>query len=320
MGIRPESAQGDATTSPRLRIAVALLATAAFGVARACSVCSRGDPLAPAADGHGSGGDLRVAVEAEVLSQRSGSPLNTTMHDDLDQYTLKLTTVYSPTSPLNLVASVPFTRKKMTMEHDARTAFISSDLTGVGDVDVGARWFFWEGVDLRARLRHSVGLSVGTSFPTGPSNPRPVTNALPNPQHEQIGTGGFGPYAGLSYRLQRDPFAGLVSLSGRTHTTNSDGYRYGGALLWTVQGQWTPVRWLALGLGLDGHQGARDTLDAARVPNTGGLVLWASPSAYLNVTGKLWATLRAQLPFYTRLTGDQSVGAVATAGLQYAVF
>lgn len=173
------------------RRAVALVAVGSFEVARACSVCSRGDPLARAAEGHGSGGDLRVALEAESLSQRSGSPGVATMHDDLDQYSLKLTTVYSPVPPLNLVVAVPFTRKQMTMEHGPGVTLVASDLTGVG----------------------------------------------------------------------------------------SD-----------------------------------------RVPNTGGLVLWASPSAQVNVTGRLWATLRAQLPFYTSLVGDQTVGSVVTAGLQYSVF
>jgi hypothetical protein len=302
------------------RLAVALVAVGSFDIARACSVCSRGDPVAPAAEGHGSGGDLRLALEAEILSQRSGSPGIATMHDDLDQYSLKLTTVYSPIPPLNLVVSVPFTKKKMTMEHGPGVTFIASDLTGVGDVDVGARWFFWEGVNLRARMRQSVGLTIGTSLPTGPSDPGPVVLGQPNPQHQQIGTGGFGPYAGVSYRVQRESIAALVSLSGRTHTTNSDGYRYGGALLWTLQGQWTPLRWLAVGLGVDGHQGGRDILASARVPNTGGLVLWASPSAYVNVTGRLWATLRAQRPFLTSLVGDQTVGSVVTAGLQYTVF
>lgn len=303
------------------RLIVVLVAT--VDVALACSVCSRGDPIAPAADGHGEGGDLRLALDTEVISQRSGTPnqpAGQSMHDELDQLTVKLTGVYSPTEAINLVVSVPFTRKRMTMDHGAGVRFVASDLTGVGDVEVGARWFFWEQVVMAARLRHGLAVSLGTSLPTGSSNPADSAVGLPNPQHEQVGTGAFGPYAGLSYRLQKDAFAALLSLSGRTHTVNGDGYRYGGALLWTAQGQWTPLRWLALGLGLDGHHGVGDRLGGDPVANTGGTVIWGSPSAFLNVYRQLWLTLRVQVPVTTNLVGDQTIRPVVMAGVQYQVF
>ncbi|HET9594349.1 MAG TPA: hypothetical protein VFP65_02145 [Anaeromyxobacteraceae bacterium] len=305
---------------PIARALLALALAAAFDVARACSVCSRGDPLAPAADAHGSGGDLRLALDFEVLSQRSGSPGAPTMHDDLDQVALKLTTVYSPVPPLNLVLSVPFVHKKMTMEHAPGDIFVASDLTGLGDVEVGVRWFFWESVNMRARMRQSVGVSLGSSFPTGANDAGAFEIGQPNPEHGQPGTGAFGPYAGLSYRLARDPFAALVSVSGRTHDANAQGYRYGSALLWTVQGQWTALPWLAAGFGLDGHHGRQDLQAGALVPNTGGTVIWASPSLFVNLYGKLWATLRGQIPVATAFVGDQSVSPVVTAGLQFTVF
>lgn len=301
------------------RAALAIALAAAADAALACSVCSRGDPIAPAADGHGQGGDLRVALDAEVLSQRSGTPGVSGMHDDLDQYTLKMTAAYSPVPSVNLVASVPFVRKRMTMEHGGGITFVASEETGVGDVEVGARWFFWESVNVGARMRQGLALSAGTSLPTGASDARPVPG-LPNAQHEQLGTGAFGPYGGLAWRLQRDPWAVLLSVAGRVHGANAEGYRYGGALLWTVQGQWAPAAWLALGLGVDGHDGEGDRLHGGAVPNTGGLVLWASPSAYVNVYERLWLTARAQVPFEARLVGDQQVGTVVTLGVQYAVF
>jgi len=300
----------------------AALSLATIDVAGACTVCSRGDPLAPAADGHGEGGDLRVALDGEALSQRSGTPGVSSMEDVLDQYTLKLTGVYSPFPSLNLVASVPFTRKKMRMEHGAAASVpvaAPTDRTGIGDVDVGARWFFWESLNVRARMRQGLAITAGTSLPTGPSDPRFLLGQ-PNAQHAQIGSGAFGPYAGLSYRLQRDPYAALLSVSGRVHDANDQGYRYGGAFLWTAQGQWSPAEWIALGLGLDGHDGGRDRLDGVPVQNTGGAVVWASPSAFLNVYRRTWLTLKAQVPVHSRLVGDQSVGSVFTAGIQYAVF
>jgi hypothetical protein len=299
--------------------AAAMLAAAAPGIALACSVCSRGDPIAPAAEAHGEGGDLRLALDAEVLSMRSGTPGVPSMHDELGQQTLKLTAAYSPIPPVNLVLQVPFLRKRMTMDHGNGTRVVASDLDGVGDVEVGARWFFWEQVDFGSRLRQGLAVSLGSSLPTGPNHPRDLPGQ-PNGQHEQIGTGAFGPYAGLAYRVQRDDYAGLLSISARGHNANSQGYRFGSALLWTLEGQWTPRRWLALGLGLDGHAGGRDRRGGAYVDNTGGLVLWASPSAYLNVHQRLWLTLRAQLPVRSDLVGDQTVRPVVLGGFQYVLF
>jgi hypothetical protein len=305
--------------SATLRVALAVLLFTVPRLAHPCSMCSRGDPLAPAAEGQGRGGDLRLAIDGEILSQRSGTAGERSMHDVLDQYTMKITGAYSPIPSVNLVASLPYARKKMAMDHGGGFTFPVTDLTGIGDVEAGVRWFFWERVNMRARLRQGVALSLGTSFPTGASDARMVFG-LPNAQHEQIGTGAFGPYAGLSYRLQRDPFAALVSVSGRTHTENKQGYRYGSALLFTVQGQWTQIQWLALGIGLEGHDGTADRLAAKAVENTGGLVLWLSPSVYVNVYRQMWITLRAQLPFQTANVGDQAFGPVVLAGVQYVLF
>jgi outer membrane immunogenic protein len=91
------------------RAAIWGLLVALPGLAQACAMCSRGDPLAPAAEGQGRGGDLRLAVDAEMLSQQSGSPSEPAMRDLLDQYTLKLTAAYSPVSSLNVVVTVPGT-------------------------------------------------------------------------------------------------------------------------------------------------------------------------------------------------------------------
>jgi hypothetical protein len=289
-----------------------VLAAAVPGAARACSVCSCGDPLVSASEGHGKGGDLRVQLDPEYLRVRSGE-------DVLDQYTLRLTGVYSPADPVNLVVQVPFTRKKMFMDHGAAGTMPMSDVNGLGDVEVGARWFFWERTDFAAMRRQGLALSAGTSIPTGSIGARDELGALVD-AHGQVGTGSWGPNVGALYRLQQDPWNGLVSVTARTHGTSSADYRYGDSLGWTAQAQWHPAQRVALGLGLDGRWAARDREAGDLVPDTGGVVLAATPAAYYNVAGGLWLSARVQVPFFTHLYGEQSVGAVVTAGLQYQVF
>lgn len=301
-------------SAARILVALGAMVAAAWSSpARACSVCTCGDPLTSTAEGHGRGeGDLRFAMDGEYLSQEGGE-------EALDQYTVRLTGVYSPLSPLNLVVSVPLVRKNLTMEHP--DGAMETDLSGLGDVEVGARYFILEKVDFGARSRQGLAISLGTSIPTGRNDATEGGERID--EHGQLGTGAWGPYVGVSYRLQQDPWRALVSVTGRIRTRNSEDYRYGNALLWTVQGQWSPLQRLALGLALEGRQAGRDTgpdeVDGivGYVPDTGGLVLAATPSVYVNAYRGLWFSVRAQLPVYSRLAGDQTVGPNVVAGFAY---
>lgn len=298
---------------------LALSGLAAARPARACSVCGCGDPLVAAAEGYGRGGDLRVAAEGEYLSQRAGTEGAPGMTDVLDQYTLRLTGVYSPVAPLNLVATVPLLRKKMAMDRNGGSLVPVSDVTTLGDVELAARYYVLDLVNVGARRRQGLAVSAGSSFPTGQNGATDGTGQRID-QHGQAGTGAFGPFAGLTYRLQLDPWSFLASASARVRTENSYGYRFGSALLWTVQGQWSPLSWLGVGLGLDGRNAGRDRQGGVPVENTGGLVLAATPAAYLEIHRGLWLDARVQIPFYTRLVGEQSVGPTFVAGLLYEAF
>ena len=301
-------------STPRLLSIVALVTLlAAPALARACSVCSCGDPLVAAADARGAGGDLRLALATEYLTQKAGSEGEPGVQDVLDQYTLRVTGVYSPVEGLNLVAALPLVRKTMTMDHGGGVTTPTSRQTGLGDVEIGARYYLLDRVNFGARRRQGLALSAGVALPTGQNGARDANGARID-EHGQLGTGAFGPYTGLAYRLEQDDWNVLVAVSGRYRSENGSGYRFGSALLWTAQAQWSATPWLAFGLGLDGRNAGRDKDGGSPVENTGGLVLAATPAAYLNVYGGLWLDLRAQLPFYSRLAGDQSVGPNLVAG------
>ena len=298
--------------------ALALAALAAPRGARACSVCTCGDPLVAAAEGQGEDDTVRLALDGEYLFQKAGIEGEPGSTDVLDQYTLRLTGVYSPTEALNVVASAPFVRKKMTTEHPVGPTTATSDRTGLGDVELGARWFVLDRVDFGARRRIGLALSAGTSLPTG-ENDAWASGARID-EHGQLGTGGWGPYAGASLRIRQDPsWSALVSVSGRVRTENGAGYRYGSALLFTAQAQWSPVERVALGLALEGRDAGRDRDGGAWVGNTGGLVLAATPSVYLDLFRGVWLSARAQLPFFSRLSGEQEIGPTFVAGVSYRV-
>jgi hypothetical protein len=296
-----------------LLTAACAVAVAHAGPARACSVCACGDPQLEASDPGALQGRLRLQLDSEYLTVKAASEEDDAVTDRLNQYTLRLGAAYRPVDRLSLLLQVPLTRKDL-----AAGGFTSSDVSGLGDVEVGARYAFLEAVSFGARRRQELAVALGSSLPTGSNDRRRDGERID--EHGQPGTGAYGPYAGLHYHVDQGPWYGFASVGGRLHTTNDFDYRYGPALLWSAHAQYRGLRRVALSLGVDGRQAAPDEEDGVTVEHTGGLVLAAAPAAYLDVGRGFWLSLRAQLPFHTRLRGDQEVGPTVVAGLQLQVY
>jgi hypothetical protein len=163
------------------------LSTLAAGMpARACSVCGCGDPLVAAAEGHGRGGDLRVAVEGEYLSQKAGTEGEPGMTDVLDQYTLRLTGVYSPVAALNLVATIPFLRKKMAMDGTGGALLPVSDVTTLGDVELGARYFSGSTPASRSPSTRAWWGSSRSVRPSSPASSTKRSDGRPRTERRQV--------------------------------------------------------------------------------------------------------------------------------------
>jgi hypothetical protein len=295
-------------------LALVALATSA-PPALACSVCGCGDPLVGVGQVAGPAGQLGLELDGQYLHQKAGGEVPGTL-DLLDQWSLLLTASYTPVASLNLVVTLPWTWKGMQMEMEDGTRVTSSNLNGFGDMQVGARWFFWERIDLGTRTRQTLSVSASTFIPTG-NNSAVDSLGIRVDEHGQVGTGGWGPNAGIFYRMQVDLWSAYAGAWGLYRTVNAHGYRYGAAALWTAVGQYQPLDWLAVALGVDGRYAGPDAEDGVEVANTGGLVLAAVPAVYASVFPGGWLLARAQLPFATSLEGIQTVGPVVTVGLRY---
>lgn len=302
-----------------LASAVSLTLLLAAGPALACSVCAAGDPLVAAGDAAPEARNLSVALQTEWLTASAGMAEAEMpgMVEDLDQATVRALLVFSPLHRVNVALGVPFVRKSVSatgagMDHGTES------FSGLGDVELGARLFLLDRTNFAAMRHHSVALSAGTSFPTGENDAQELGARLD--EHSQLGTGAYGPYLGVLYGLELSRWHAFVSLTGRIRTENAHGYRYGAALTGTVEAQRQLHERFAVGLGIDGREAARDEQDGAAVAHTGGLVLAAAPSVHVGLGGPVWLSLRAQLPFATRLHGEQDVGPTLSAGLQLQVF
>jgi hypothetical protein len=186
--------------------------------------------------------------------------------------------------------------------------------TGLGDVDLGARWFFFRRVDFSAMTRQALGLMAGVTLPTGADDATAEGERLDD--HAQLGTGSFGSYAGLLYAWHRDPWNLYGSASLRLHGTNGYGYHYATSAAWTARLDYRLLDALALEAGIDGRWAGRDTISDEAQENTGGLVLAAGPGVAVNVAGDVWLRGRLQIPILTDLYGTQSIGLTGFASVQ----
>jgi hypothetical protein len=281
----------------------------------ACSVCGCGDPLLAAGSTPPMAGQWRFSVEAESLYTTSaGADEGTT--EFLAQQTLKPVLAYNPSNSLSLVLQVPLVRKNWWTD-DAAEPLQAVDHSGFGDLDLGARWFFWQDIRVAERWSQALALSLGSSLPTG--NSELSANGERIDQHAQLGTGAVGPYVGLLYGV--DGAAGGLSVNAayRYRATNAQGYQYGQALVYGLGGHLRVGDRLALNLGLDGRYADYDqdwALGAAN-QDSGGTVLALSPGFGWQLSETLGLSGRVQVPVYTALFGAQLVTPTVDLSVQY---
>jgi hypothetical protein len=282
---------------------------------QACSVCGCGDPLLAAGSAMPMAGQMRFSLDGEYLyATAAGADPGTT--EFLAQQTLRPVLVYSPGASLSLVLQVPLVRKNW-WTNDPLEPLLATDNRGLGDVDLGGRWFFWQDLHVAQRWNQNLALSAGASLPTGDSNIT-VRGQLID-QHAQLGTGAAGPYAGLLYGYNGDPWGAALNATYRYRGTNSQGYQFGQALSFGLGGHLRILRDFSVTLNLDGRYADYDHDWAAGGPNTdtGGTVLDLTPGFGWQLGDGVGLTGRVQAPIYTRLFGTQSVSPTYDVSVQY---
>lgn len=313
----------------RVGLVFAAIATVAgLAEAHACSVCGCGDPLQVASDPAAVAGKLRLQADTEHLGMTAGSDRRTGYVDHLSQWSFRVNAAYRPTSGLSFVATVPLLYKRIhTVGGGTDTP--TSQETGLGDVELAARYVLWRSINFSYRRVHEIAASLGTALPTGAHDAKTIEagQVVPVDPHGQVGTGAWGPFAGAHYRFEQGDWVAYADVSYRLRTTatyfDHSTYKFGDALLYGVHGQHRPLPPLVGDLGVDGRFARVDRAAApgdsaaGTVPNTGGTVLSLAPGVYFNAVGGLWVFGRAQIPFVQALRGQQDVGTVLSAGLQY---
>jgi len=322
-------------------------------LSQACSVCGCGDPLASSGSAHPMAGSVRLDFEevyltASAISDAPGS----NQWESLRQTNLNTTLSYAPSDDISLIVMVPIVQKYWSLDEgpnneDATLAGQSIADTGtpfgIGDINIGARYFFWQETDFQTKQHQALAISFGSYLPTGATNIVSGITGDPIDTHAQLGTGAFGLYAGLLYNHVWDGFTLSVNANVVYHTqalTNDPTspvyeYTFGTSYTGGISGQLKIDDPLAVALAVEGRYTDPDTepnpndsnsdgSTAAgqptwNTPNTGGTVIDLSPAVYWNATGTAVLYGKVQIPTITNFIGQQTLGPTYIFGTQFLI-
>jgi len=280
----------------------------------ACSICGCGDPLQAIGTENPVQGSLRLAFNLDYLTATAESDENPTQTESLSQKSLQTLLAYSPTADLTFVALLPFAQKDWRLTAgDEEAAFASPE--GLGDMNVGLRWFLVTDVDFKNISSFNFAVAAGSTLPTGREDDVD-SNGDRFDQHAQLGTGAWGPYAGVltSWVVRNWSFS--ANLHALFHTVNAYQYHFGTAVTWGLQAQVSPNDYYALSLGLEGRRADQDTSLGDPQINTGGTVMDLTPGFSFKPAETWSLYAKVQIPFAFGLSGTQALGATAILGTQ----
>ncbi len=186
--------------------------------------------------------------------------------------------------------------------------------TGLGDLDLGGRWFFHMDSDMPERSAHYAALTLGSSFNTGANNLG--ADGQREDEHNQPGTGALGPYAGVFVGIESGDWTLVSHADFHFHATNAYGYTYGSALKAGIKLRKDTSPATALSIGLEGRYADFDR-NGNIVANTGGSLMHLVPGLHLRLSMATALTLQAQLPLAGNLFGYQQNDPVYSASLQF---
>lgn len=299
-----------------LSILIALSLAMVPAMPRACSVCGCGDPLQALGSVPPLLGGFRFTLQSDYLTATALSDDDPARTESLTQRSVNGTVMYGPSSSLSLIAVVPVTQKDWALAGGGEPDEHASP-TGLGDVNLGARYYLMQRADGRTMRSQFLALTAGSTLPTGSNNEQVDGERID--QHAQLGTGAWGPYAGMTYVLRSDAWNVAANLTGSLHTTNSYGYRFGESLRWGVEGQRRLSTQFAVSVAGEGRYAARDVSEGEDQLNTGGTVLDVTPGVWWSPAPTVGLYARAQIPVITDLFGEQTVGTTLQIGAQLLV-
>lgn len=287
-------------------VMLAVLLFAPIG-AYACATCLCGDPtITTLGTEKPFKGRMRGSVEYLTRSETVGTP-GVSEHE-IEEERATYSFSWAPSDHWILGASLPFVRKRVT-----RFDLSEEEANDVGDADLSARWFL--GTDERFPARRLWGLQFGLRVPTS-SEQKSGGRAVDF--DAQPGAGATIPSAGAWYGYYRLPWLFYGSAMVQVAANEGyQGYEAGDVLLLTGLSQYGVQERLALQLSLDARLKEKDHYDGVSDPDSGGLLVMATPGLAWTVVTDLILSLNYQIPAVQDLNGRQEEDELLRVSLTY---
>jgi hypothetical protein len=275
--------------------------------AQACSVCGCGDPVESLSFGLPLAGRFRLGLGWESLSTRAASDEDPDRRETLDQLIYQAELSWDPSDRLSLLARLPWNEKHNAAAGgaDENEASISN---GLGDLVLGARWALLADRSPELRSASWLALSAGSSINTGPNEVK--ADGVRIDEHAQPGTGAASPFAGIQAGLERGDWSASVHADAQLRETNFSGYKYGDAARAGLGLRHQASTFHTVGFAVEARYADydRDMAAGELIANSGGTVVAFVPSLGLSLGSNTGLSFRAQLPLFTSLFGDQTLG------------
>lgn len=273
----------------------------------ACATCLCGDPtLTTMGTEKPFAGRLRGGVEFLSRGETLGQP-GVSEHI-IDEQRLTFNVSYALNESWVFAASLPLVDKQVR-----RFDLSREQAQGLGDMDLTAKWFI--GHDERFPRRQLWGLQFGLRVPTSTEQ---KARGVAIDFDAQPGAGAVIPSIGSWYGRYQLPW--FLYLSGNYQHAVSKGYQgyeAGDAILMTGLLQYAFIPEFAALFSLDGRWKAQDQYNGADDPDSGGLLVMATPGLVWTPLTDLIVNLSVQLPAIESLKGRQEEDITPRIGVTY---
>ncbi len=272
----------------------------------ACATCMAGDPtITTMGTEKPFAGRMRFGVDYVKRGETVG-PSDAELETDEERVTLNFS--YALSTEWMFAASLPFVTKEVK-----RYDLTSEKGSGVGDMDVTARWF--GGGDSSIHRRTMWGMQFGLRLPTSSEE---KSNGEAVDIDAQPGVGATIPSLGLWYGIYDMPWFFYVSTTYQHAITEGyQGYQAGDVLLLTGMIQWAPAQSLALQFSLDSRFKKQDEYDGVKDEDSGGVLVMGTPGVAWTPIEDLVFSLSYQIPFIENAHGHQEEDPLLRVGVAY---
>lgn len=283
------------------------IAAAHADVVLACATCLCGDPtITTMGTEKPFAGRLRASLEYLERSERVGEPA--VSEHVIDEQRLTYSFSYAPSRSWMFAASLPMVTKEVRRYDLSR-----EQASGVGDLDLSARWFIGDGGGFP--VRNLWGLQFGVRLPTSSEQ---HSNGEPIDFDAQPGAGATIPSVGAWYGHYRMPWFFYTSaVIQRAVSDGYQGYRAGDVVLLTGHTQYALHQRFALQFSLDGRWKQRDRYFDVSDADSGGVLVMASPGIAWTPMEDLVVNVSYQIPAVEHLHGRQEEEPIMRIGVAY---